>query len=512
MRWVMGKKRRRSAKSHKKARILFFRKVLRIGMLAIVLYICFFIYMRFYIRKFDDRLILSGVHAGTVDLSGMDQKEASKRLDQVVEKLSEIELTFVVDENKQKTIPLQELGFQIDNKEALLKKAMSYGKKGSTFSRYRAHKKAKNNRQNQTITVEYKVAPDKLEKAVRQAFYGILEEPQNAKLTGGGGTPAIVEEVYGETIDAKETVKVVNHFLNTNWNQQEGKVDVKVKKALPEVTAKDLEEATDLLGTFTTYFGEDGSKRAENVKNGAKKIADTTLMPGKEFSVDQKLEPFTEENGYYESSSYEGDEIVNSLGGGICQVASTLYNAVLLSELEVTTRYPHSLRVHYVEPAFDATVADDTIDFKFKNNRSSPIFIESIISNGYLTCNIYGKETRDPNRTISYVNDITSTTPYKKEYKASDDPLGTIVTERNGEEGLSADLYKIIYENGVETAREKINHSTYQPLSEKILVGTASDDPKKTQKMQEAIASQNEETIRKALEEINASNAKSTTE
>ncbi len=510
MREIMGRKRRKRKRKIQRAQVEFIRKILITGMIAVGLYLCFFVYMRFYIRRFDDRLILSGVYVGTADLSGLDQKEAKEQLDQVVKKLSEKEITLVVDDNRQETLTLLDLGFHIDNKEKVLKEAMTYGKKGSTFSRYKAHKKAKNHHLDQRIAVTYKVTPEVLEKAVKQAFHESLKEPQNAKLTGGGGPPAIVEEVYGEAIDVKETTKRVNKFLNNHWDQKAGKIRVKVKKAVPEVLSKDLEEATDLLGTFTTYFGDDGSKRAENVKNGAKKIADTTLMPGKEFSVDQKLEPFTEENGYYESIGYEGDEVVKSIGGGICQVASTLYNAVLLSELEVTTRYAHSLRVHYVEPAFDATVADDTIDFKFKNSLSSPIFIESFVSNGYLTCNIYGKETRDPNRTIEYVNDITGTTPAEKEYKASDDPIGTMTTERNGEEGLSADLYKITYENGVETKREKINHSVYQPLSEKILVGTASDDPQKTQKMKEAIASQNEDMIRKVMEEIVSSNTKKT--
>lgn len=512
MRWIMRKKRKKRRKRIARARIIFLKKVLMMAILAIVLYLSFYIYMRSYIRRFDDQLILPGVHAGSADLSGMTQKQAKEQLDQMVEKLAEKQITFVVDDQRQETITLSDLGFHIHKKEELLKEAMDYGKQGSTFSRYRAHKKANSKKRDKELSVTYKVTPEVLEKTMKQAFHEILKEPENAKLTGGGGTPAIVEEVYGETVDFKKTIKAVNKFLNDNWNRKSGKISITVKKAAPEVRAKDLEEATDLLGTFTTYFGDDGSKRAENVKNGAKKIADTTLMPGKEFSVDQKLEPFTEENGYFESIGYEGDQVVKSIGGGICQVASTLYNAVLLSELEVTTRYAHSLRVHYVEPAFDATVADDTIDFKFKNNLSTPIYIESILSNGYLTCNIYGKETRNPSRAIEYVNDITGTTPNKKEYKASDDPIGTIITERYGEEGLSADLYKIIYENGVETSREKINHSTYQPLSEIILVGTASDDPQNTQKMKEAIASQKEETIQKVMEEITSSQSKEKSE
>lgn len=500
----MGMKKKKRKTRVAKSQSALLRKVVFIGMAVLVLGLCFYIYMRSYIHRVDERLILKGVRVGNTDLSGLDKKHAKDQLNKAVENLSQIEITFVLDGDRKENVPLSELGFHIDKIDELLKEAVDFGKKGSTFARYRVYKKSENKDLKKEIPVTYKIVPEIVEKTFQQTFKDILHEPKDAKLTGGGGTPAIVEEVYGETIDIKKTVKTVNKFLNDHWNHKTGKIHVTINKAAPKVLSKDLEEVTDLLGTFTTYFGEDGSGRAENIKNGAQKITDITLMPGEEMSVDQRLEPFTTENGYFESTGYEGNKIVKSMGGGICQIATTLYNAVLLSELEVTSRFAHSLRVHYVEPAFDATVANDTIDFKFKNNLSKPVFIESITSNGYITCNIYGKETRNPNRTIEYVNEITGTTPRQKEYKASASAIGSISTERNGEDGLSANLYKVIYEDGVEISREKINHSSYQSLPEIILVGTASDNPKNTQKMNEAIASQKEETINKTIEEIMA--------
>ena len=114
------------------------------------------------------------------------------------------------------------------------------------------------------------------------------------------------------------------------------------------------------------------------------------------------MRPYTAENGYAEAGSYENGKVVQSMGGGICQVSSTLYNAVLLSELEVTQRQPHSMLVSYVEPSMDAAIAGDYKDLKFKNNLEDPIYIEGYVSGGNISFIIYGNDTRSENRTIKY--------------------------------------------------------------------------------------------------------------
>ena len=116
-------------------------------------------------------------------------------------------------------------------------------------------------------------------------------------------------------------------------------------------------------------------------------------MPGQELSAGNTMRPFTEEEGYVEAGAYENGEVVKDIAGGICQVSSTLYNAVINAELEVTSRQPHSMIVNYVKPSKDAAIAGDYKDLKFKNNTKYPIYIEGYVAGEEVHFNIYGKDT-----------------------------------------------------------------------------------------------------------------------
>ena len=125
----------------------------------------------------------------------------------------------------------------------------------------------------------------------------------------------------------------------------------------------------------------------------------------------ETVAPFTAENGYAMAGSYLNGEVVDSMGGGICQVSTTLYNAVLRAELEVVERSPHSMTVHYVELSEDAAIAGTYKDIKITNNYSTPIYIEGTTAGKTLTFTIYGKETRPSNRTLAFESETLSTTP-----------------------------------------------------------------------------------------------------
>ena len=219
---------------------------------------------------------------------------------------------------------------------------------------------------------------------------------------------------------------------------------------------------TDLLGTYTTFYGSDGSGRAQNIETGASHIGGTLLAPGEELSANAAMEPYTYENGYAEAASYESNTVVQTMGGGICQVSTTLYNAILYAELEIVERYPHSMLVGYVEPSMDAAIADDVLDLVFKNNQKTPVYIESVLSGGNLTFNIYGKETRDPGRTLEFVSETTESKETEgKRFVATEDYIGYMGLQSAAHPEISAQLWKVVYENGVEVSRDVINYSTY---------------------------------------------------
>src|SRR5699024_850562 len=132
----------------------------------------------------------------------------------------------------------------------------------------------------------------------------------------------------------------------------------------------------DLLGTFSTDFSSSSSARATNLQVGAGKINGHVLMPGETLSGYECLQPFTAENGYKNAATYENGQVVDSIGGGVCQIATTLYNAALQAELEITQRQNHSMIVTYVQPSMDAAIAGTVKDIKITNNYSTPIYVE----------------------------------------------------------------------------------------------------------------------------------------
>jgi vancomycin resistance protein YoaR len=289
---------------------------------------------------------------------------------------------------------------------------------------------------------------------------------------------AAVEGKQGEVLDIKKTIKSINRLLGWDWDKKGTSVRATVTYIDPDVTKQDLADITDLLGSYSTFYGSDGSGRSQNIERGAALINGTLLKPGEEFSADAAMRPYTEENGFTEAASYEDDKVVQSMGGGICQISTTLYNAVLYAELEVTERFPHTMLVAYVQPSMDAAIADDVKDLKFKNNQQTSIYIEGIVADGNLTFNIYGKETRNPGRTLDFISETTNQT----------EPQGKLV--------------KVVYQDGAEQSREVINYSEYVPSKETIAVGTASENQEYADKINNAVQTQDETQIMKAIQAV----------
>ena len=167
-----------------------------------------------------------------------------------------------------------------------------------------------------------------------------------------------------------------------------------------------------------------------------------------------------------------------------------MYNAVLLSELEITERHNHSMIVSYVEPSMDAAIAESAgKDFKFKNNLNYPIYIEGTTENKKLTFTIYGLEERSQDHKVKYESEVLKVTQPDSETIVQDAgmPVGSVVVE-SAHIGYVAQLWKVVEENGQEVSREVINKSTYKVSPRSATVGTATDNPAYASRIQAAIA------------------------
>lgn len=498
---MSSKGRRRKGARRRKRKQTFGLAVLVI--LAVLVVLCVQVVLRRYIGKFDENVIIQGVFVGNTDVSGLTAKEAKEKVETELSVYANTEITLKLDESRQASARLADLGLSVKELDETIEDAVQYGKVGSTVTCYKILKKAEEGKNEKHFSVKYQVTEKKTSAVLDTALGGLLEGPENARVTLEGEETVIVEEKPGEVLNVKGTVKAINKSISGKWNGEDRTVQAVIDDKAPEVTAEKLTGMTDLLGSYTTFYGSDGTGRAMNIESGTKHIDGTLLEPGEEMSANAAMEPYTEENGYAEAASYEGDEVVQSMGGGICQVSTTLYNAVLLAELEVTQRSPHSMLVSYVEPSMDAAIADDVLDLRFRNNLDTPVYIEGELADGCVTFRIFGKETRDPGRTIQYESETTDTKqPETKKFVATDDAIGYYYTKNQAQPEISARLWKVVYENGSEVSRDIVNYSQYLSTKETIAIGTASSSEADTQKMKEAIATQNEEQIMKVMNQI----------
>ena len=249
-------------------------------------------------------------------------------------------------------------------------------------------------------------------------------------------------------------------------------------------------ELRDILGSYSTSYKTSAAARVANVENGTRLLNGVTLYPGESLSTLELVTPFSVANGYQMAGSYLNGLVVDSLGGGICQVSTTLYNAVLRAELEVSQRSNHSMSVAYVPLSADAAIAESAgKDFCFTNNTDFPIYVEGITTpDRVVTFNIYGVETRSPGRSVDYVSEVLETIQPTTEniIQVANQPLGYTKVQ-SAHVGYKARLIKIVYENGVEKSREVVNKSTYKMVPRTVSVGVATDNPEALNQLQAAI-------------------------
>ena len=431
----------------------------------------------------SDQTISQGVYIGDVDVSGMTQEEAKKAVEDGMSEAKAANITLKVDD-QETVVSAGDLGLSWANEE-VVQEAAELGKSGNIIKRYKDKKDLEN--ESRKYDIDYSVDRSSIQKVLEEKEDVFNREPTDAQLSTENGAFEVVQGENGIELNVEKSVKKILKYLKTDWDGKNTTIELAADIKEPECTTEDLASITDVLGTATTYYGST-TGRNKNVETGAEKLNGHILMPGEEFSVTDAVVPFTEENGYELAPSYESGKVVDSYGGGICQVSTTLYNAVLNAELEVLERHNHTMIVTYVDPSKDAAIAEGLMDLRFANNTDYPIYISGYAYGGELTFTIYGHETRDPNRTVEYVSETTGTTTADGvALYATDQPVGYLSQTQGALQGLTAVLWKYVTENG-ETTKEQVNSSTYQatPVCYDVAVNT--DNPTVAAAIQSAIA------------------------
>ncbi len=254
--------------------------------------------------------------------------------------------------------------------------------------------------------------------------------------------------------------------------QESYTIPLKVLK--PKVTVKTLpqEAFPDQLATYSTTYSSSNYNRSTNISLAARAVNGYVLMPGETFSYNSALGQRTTAKGYKEAGAYSNGEVTTAVGGGICQVSSTLYNAVLLCNLEIVDRRNHTFEPSYVPAGQDATVSWQTPDFKFKNNREYPIRISATAGSGRITFVVYGVKS-DNDYEVKIQSSKIGSIPFTTQYVDNPNmPAGTTKVTQAGSNGCKSQTYKILYKNGKEVSRTLINSDTYKPHNQVIERGT----------------------------------------
>ena len=304
---------------------------------------------------------------------------------------------------------------------------------------------------------------------------------------------AVYEAVYSDPVSAvydKESDSVTESSTGFTFNRAEARrlynaaglgesISVALTVIEPEISKAELEMLIfrDVLSEKSTSMSTSSAERINNIALAAKAINGTVLMPGDEFSFNGIVGKRTVEKGYQGAGAYVGGETVIEIGGGICQVSSTIYYCALLTDLNITSRYNHMYAVSYLPLGMDATVNWGTIDFKLENNREYPIKILSHVENKKLYVQMLGTKTDDINIKLTY--ELLSSTPFETVEKL-DDTLkpGERVVKTSGYTGFVVNAYMKKYDISGELIDTLfISKNTYKKRDEVILVGPEEPSP-----------------------------------
>lgn len=493
----------------------------------IMLIMCLFSTI-FAIINTGNQKIIKGIKISQIDVSGKTTEEAKTILQEIYSQKAENEIYFVHEEfESTTTYEALEVEFKIDD---AIKQAHEIGRIGNVFiDNFNIIKSwAKGIQIDLDVTIDEEMI-NQIAQNIDNSLEGAIVQPsyyiEDAKLTITPGKEGLkveedklVEEIYktvknnGQTIQIplkmttpdeidiekiyQEVYKEVQDAYYTKepfviYPESDG-IDFDIENAkqilaetkdvyeIPLIITKPskttsqigTEAFPDLLATFSTKYQASNVNRTTNLRLAANKINGTVLLPGEEFSYNKTVGERTVAAGFKMAATFSGGKVVDGLGGGICQISTTLYDAVVMANLDITERRNHQFVTSYVGGGKDATVVWGSQDFKFKNTRKYPIRITATVQGGVATVQVWGqKEEVEYDITIETTR--TATIAYTTQYiQDSSLPSGTTEVVQAGNNGSKYEAYKVTRLNGEIVSRTLLSKDTYNAMKKIVRIGT----------------------------------------
>ena len=509
---------------------------IKIAIIAVIVIIVLLISSTvFAITAMTSSKIISGISINNIDVSKMDKTTACKLLEDKLKEKQQATIKLKY-QDYEKELPIEQLGLETNIEEAV-DKALEKGRDNNIFVNNFNVIKSKFVKENIDLTItynedvleknlmdmsvelpgiakEYTYSVEEQDLIITKGTDGIAldkdimkdkiisnitnlskETPQEIEISVKEQKAAEVdiEAIYNEVHSEPENAYIVEEPFQVIVDKdgidfaitldeakvllaeekEEYIIPLKVTKATTTVADLGPRAFPNRLSTFTTRYDAGNIDRTTNLSIACRKINEYVVQPGETFSYNKALGKRSVENGYKEAAIYANGGVENGLGGGICQISSTLYNAVLESNLEIVERHNHSFITSYVEAGKDATVVYGALDFKFKNTRKYPIKITAGVSGGVATVSVYGLK-EDVEYKVNVVASVTATIPCEVE-KIEDSNIeeGKEVVITKGTNGCRSVTYKYVYSlDGKLVSKTQLSADTYSTIKRKVKIGT----------------------------------------
>ena len=499
---------------------------------TVLLLFIFFISTIFALMNMNNDKIIEGVSVFNVDISNMSTEDAKNKINEEVDKRINTDIVFKHNDKSFTLLPSTiKAEYNIDE---IIDEAYALGRYNNIFANNYEIIKTKLFKTNlkPALTYDYDMITEGtpeivsvIEDGLREPSYGIdgttltisngkdgyvvdddelnkliinyltipeyknetIELPLKHATAQKINVDNIYNEIHKEAINASFTKEPYSFTPSQNGldfaisidevkeqiKTEQEKYEIPLKVLYPEITNNDigLDAFPDALASYSTNYASSNWNRSNNIARASEKINGLVMMPGDEFSFNGVVGQRTAANGFAIAGVYVNGQVSNDYGGGICQVSSTIYNAVLRANLEVTDRSNHQFQVGYVPIGTDATVSWGSPDFKFKNNRNYPIKLVVYTENKNVYATIYGLHQED-DYTVKVISSQTGTVPYTTSY-TSDSSLGPGEEKvvQSGSNGARSVTTKILYKNGEEVSRETVSTDYYSPHNQVIARG-----------------------------------------
>jgi vancomycin resistance protein YoaR len=413
--------------------------------------------------------VYHGVYLGDMAVGGLTPEEAGRLLDLKLaeEGFAAMPLFFSLGDNKW-NITCEELGVEVDYQSCF--DAYHTGGRENHLLSYPAR-----------LTLLFKPVTVPLVFSVnREVFYAAVEQIRQdvstpakdaeLNLTEDRKKAVIIGDIPGRELDIEGTLERLNSALS--YYPSLPTIEIALEETAAAQTAAHLESLfiREEIATYTTVFSNAIPNRVHNIRLSAAALDGVLVEPDGVFSFNDNVGNVGAAQGYKPAPVIVNRQLVEGIGGGICQVSSTLYNAILLADLSIVERTNHGLTVGYLPPGLDATVSYGWLDFKFLNNRNHAVWIRTFLSGNNITISIYGDPI--PGHEVKILVTDREMIAQGAVYTETDElPAGAVEKIKDGQPGWRVTVWRITYLYGEEIRREKLSRDVYSPVPAQYRTG-----------------------------------------